>query len=399
MVRPASHRISRVRRYSRYAHHPHAPAVAYGTLTRSGRPFQRRSADVRSLRRGVGRPLRATRSTPATAAPTGSYAAGVWAPPRSLAATRGILSFPRGTEMFQFPRCPPAIAAVPGYHPRRVAPFGDPRITGCQRLPGAFRRVAASFIGRRRQGIHRAPIFAVIPTLPMPRVRARAHVSATDTPAHLLRRTRCPAHPRLPATRWPPSLLRRGARGRRASAPRPRPRGRPPARLVVKVRPMLRRASRRSPVVRRRWSRGGSNPEPPPCKGGALPAKLRPPAVADDACPAPFPRAGWARLDSNQGPRPYQGRALTSLSYAPGARRVAPCRLAPVDAGDVPKTERAPRPQHRRAATQLRRVRRARALPPERSRRAARRPCRPLDPPHGGRPGLGARRPASPAAA
>jgi hypothetical protein len=27
-----------------------------------------------------------------------------------------------------------------------------------------------------------------------------------------------------------------------------------------------------------RWSRGDSNPGPPPCKGGALPAKLRPPA-------------------------------------------------------------------------------------------------------------------------
>jgi hypothetical protein len=25
-----------------------------------------------------------------------------------------------------------------------------------------------------------------------------------------------------------------------------------------------------------RWSRGGSNPEPPPCKGGALPVELRP---------------------------------------------------------------------------------------------------------------------------
>ena len=30
----------------------------------------------------------------------------VWAFPRSLAATRGIISFPRGTKMFQFPRFP-----------------------------------------------------------------------------------------------------------------------------------------------------------------------------------------------------------------------------------------------------------------------------------------------------
>jgi hypothetical protein len=39
----------------------------------------------------------------------------------------------------------------------RVAPFGNLRIPGCQRLPGALRRVAASFLGRQRQGIHHAP--------------------------------------------------------------------------------------------------------------------------------------------------------------------------------------------------------------------------------------------------
>ena len=85
----------------------------------------------------------------------------VWASPRSLAATRGIISFPRGTKMFQFPRLPPARLcvhrAVTGYDPGRVAPFGFPRISACPQLPEAFRRVATSFIGRRRQGIHRAP--------------------------------------------------------------------------------------------------------------------------------------------------------------------------------------------------------------------------------------------------
>ena len=44
---------------------------------------------------------------PRTAARTSSYAARVWAPPVSLAATPGILSSPQGTEMFQFPQCPP----------------------------------------------------------------------------------------------------------------------------------------------------------------------------------------------------------------------------------------------------------------------------------------------------
>ena len=32
----------------------------------------------------------------------------VWASPRSLAATDGIISVPQGTEMFQFPRFPPS---------------------------------------------------------------------------------------------------------------------------------------------------------------------------------------------------------------------------------------------------------------------------------------------------
>ncbi len=36
-----------------------------------------------------------------------AYTARVWAAPVSLAATRGMISFPRGTEMFQFPHLPP----------------------------------------------------------------------------------------------------------------------------------------------------------------------------------------------------------------------------------------------------------------------------------------------------
>ena len=67
--------------------------------------------------RRVSRPLQAIRSSPLTAAPTGSYAVTVWAPPRSLAATKGILSFPAGTEMFQFPTCPPHLVRYPGRTP------------------------------------------------------------------------------------------------------------------------------------------------------------------------------------------------------------------------------------------------------------------------------------------
>ena len=43
-----------------------------------------------------------------------------------------LLSSPRGTEMFQFPRFPPPAlcvqAGVTGHDPSRVSPFGYPRI-------------------------------------------------------------------------------------------------------------------------------------------------------------------------------------------------------------------------------------------------------------------------------
>src|SRR5581483_10037874 len=56
--------------------------------------------------------------------------------------TGGVLSVPRGTEMFQFPRCPRAVlcvqTAVPLHHQRRVAPFGDPGISALARSPRRF---------------------------------------------------------------------------------------------------------------------------------------------------------------------------------------------------------------------------------------------------------------------
>jgi hypothetical protein len=79
--------------------------VAYGALTHSGGPFQQPSAAANAEARGRSPPPPRP-SNPAATAPTSSCAATVWAPPRSLAATREILSRPPGTEMFQFPGCP-----------------------------------------------------------------------------------------------------------------------------------------------------------------------------------------------------------------------------------------------------------------------------------------------------
>jgi hypothetical protein len=101
--------MSRVRRYSRSgltAAHLRSPTgLSPPAVTRSS---GLRLTGVRAARRLP--PPPAHSSNPPQASPAGYSACGVWAPPRSLAATKGILSVPRGTEMFQFPRCPPRIA-------------------------------------------------------------------------------------------------------------------------------------------------------------------------------------------------------------------------------------------------------------------------------------------------
>ena len=51
------------------------------------------------------------------------------------------------------------------------------------------------------------------------------------------------------------------------------------------------------------WSVRGSNPRPPACKAGALPAELTPPVVS---------QLEWARKDLNFRPHAYQACALTN---------------------------------------------------------------------------------------
>jgi hypothetical protein len=72
-----------------------------------------------------------------------------------------LLSLPRGTEMFQFPRFPPQALCiqtwVTGHDPGRVSPFGHPRISALLAAPRGFSQPHASFIGSWRLGIHRGP--------------------------------------------------------------------------------------------------------------------------------------------------------------------------------------------------------------------------------------------------
>jgi hypothetical protein len=127
--------------------------------------------------------------------------------------------------MFQFPRCPLGDCA-PSARPcaGRVAPFGHPRIAGCQRLPGAFRRVAASFLGRQRQGIHHAPIMRISCYAPSGRIVTCDRRPARASGMVPSGRTRCRVGPTPPGVLCVFSLLycmvRVSARGRADTSPR-----------------------------------------------------------------------------------------------------------------------------------------------------------------------------------
>ena len=62
-----------------------------------------------------------------------------------------LLSSPRGTEMFQFPRLPLPVlcvqTGVAGHDPSWVSPFGHPRIDACLTAPRGLSQPATSFIG------------------------------------------------------------------------------------------------------------------------------------------------------------------------------------------------------------------------------------------------------------
>ncbi len=91
----------------------------------------------------------------------------VWTVPISLATTKGILylvSFPLGTEMFHFPRCPSATYVFSG---RIIAlhakGFPHSEISGSKvacHLPGAYRRLLRLSSALHCQVIHRMPLCA-----------------------------------------------------------------------------------------------------------------------------------------------------------------------------------------------------------------------------------------------
>ena len=75
-----------------------------------------------------------------------------------------LISFPEGTEMFQFPSfAAPRLCIQRGLDRLSsvaVSRFGDRRVNACIRLAVAYRSFTTSFIASWCQGIHRMPLLA-----------------------------------------------------------------------------------------------------------------------------------------------------------------------------------------------------------------------------------------------
>ena len=135
---------------------------AYGALTRYGVPFQNTSAKQQFCNSAKGLvPPQLPSHDPHSAMPPGlTLSRFRLIPFRSpLLRESLLLSSPRGTEMFQFPRFPLlALCVQTRVTPHdgcRVSPFGRPRIKAWSAAPRGLSQPPTSFIGFRRQGIHR----------------------------------------------------------------------------------------------------------------------------------------------------------------------------------------------------------------------------------------------------
>ncbi len=242
-------------------------AFTYGSLTLSGRPFQQRSARLRCSGEAPAGPSIRLVQPPAS---NGG----------SLLRSLGLGSSRFARRYYGNPLCSSGYVrcfSSPGAPlPKGRCPV-SPR-TGCP---------------IRRSQDHQ------FPALPL-RISPRGRV---------LHRPVAPRHPPC-AHLWimsapvPGTASLRGARGDAQ-----RPASHLQAQWVCLF--PCQRAAPRRPIP---WSRGDSNPGPPPCKGGALPAKLRPlgsARLATRRVGAPGLEPGTSALS---GPRSNQ------LSYAPVGR-------------------------------------------------------------------------------
>ncbi len=322
MVHPASRRIPRVRRYSRKNATPRTQPSPTGLSP----PPVARSSGLRltaSLGRRAGRPLRIPRSTPQRhrRPPLPPLGFGL------LPVRSPLLG--ESSRFLRVLRCFSSPGALPDKQGAGVSPpAGCPiRVPPDRRLPAPPRGVSSRGHALLRPAAPRHPPCARLcghaPPWPKPR-RVRTSCPRLHATQHTYTHLLLPhALPHAAAVARDALAARVSSGAVRAAGGRLPPGrsrgGRPPARLVVKVR--LDAASGQSPVPGHpgdRWSHGGSNPEPPPCKGGALPVELRPPAAARRRMPHPgFPRGRVGAPGLEPGASALSGPRSDRLSYAP----------------------------------------------------------------------------------
>ena len=152
MVLADSHRISRARCYLGTPPGVQS-AFVYGAITLCGPSFQQGSTNT-----WIGNSV--TVPTHRQVGPTTPAWQRRWAitprrfrlfPFRSpLLRESRLLSLPRGTEMFQFPRLSLSVLCVQtevtGHYPSWVSPFGYPRVKACLTAHRGFSQPATSFI-------------------------------------------------------------------------------------------------------------------------------------------------------------------------------------------------------------------------------------------------------------
>ena len=120
-------------------------AFAYRAITVYGAAFQRTSTSVPASGPVLHSAPKSRLTTPALQR-LWAYTRRVWALPLSLATTQGIslISFPRGTEMFHFPRLPSCgYGFTTGYRPSPTGGFPHSDIPGSMPACGSPRRIGA----------------------------------------------------------------------------------------------------------------------------------------------------------------------------------------------------------------------------------------------------------------
>ena len=242
-----------------------------------------------------------------------------------------MISSPRGTEMFHFPRCrPPALfdsgrgrrdrpAGLPHSetHGSRAACASPWNIAACRVLPAPRRGIsplAASFFAIRCQGIRHAPEKLVrrnpfprprLRTLSMP-LREAARRAGAGSPFCILMLPSKSFYLSLPVVKeHPRRVARRGENSGMVGAP-----GLEPGTSSLSEK----RSNQLSYAPAGTWwSRRDSNPRHPACKAGALPAELRPPRRA------PAPRESSGAIRDEHRPRPEHRRASLIKGGDPAA--------------------------------------------------------------------------------